>query len=709
MAIPKITWVNDSTPDIDADNLNLISNETYNLSNQADNFGIGAVPFERTGGAKGNCTLTWSDEYNCTLTGSDSTLRAWNLINGLISNYGISAGDKLIINFDVSGTGAGRAKVGIFYYLTDSSSTSGSSYFTSSGVYTVPTGTVKLLVRIETFANDSYNCNIKFSIQRRQGNYTNFESQYAATDTDFLANNTNLNSLQTNGIHILSESNTYTNSPFPTSIRGYLFVYRIGVTVVQLCIAYSVTYNYCYKRILPIGGSWEAWNIINKQDLSSAIVVDGIYSASGSTDLNAMLGNHFYLIDDGSTYTNKPTGFTVGFVMVVKTGIMHLQLAYQFTGGKMWKRRGNRDGSSWEEWVSIAGEGGITNNYTFNEYQNTYNVTATPSITTDTNSYLAPSGDATLRTNDIITMLTQTGVCRLGKGDYYIKNLDMLEGTQIIGSGYATRIICSGTTDGYAIKINSNCSVENCRIVGALNPITVSSTVGGRHGILWQGNYTQDETPAHQPQTAMISKCWIENFTGGGITCYDTGLGTFNQLEVVNVYIKFCNAGINISYWSEFHKFTNVRTPNCYYGCINNGGNNLFVNCDFSTCKLAFLMDNSQSQSPNNSHGSAIGCVFNHTDSNSGIGIKVLNCKQGYIFTGCQIFYSQIYLEDAEGIVISDTNFGETNCNITVDGGGAILFANNMHQSAPTISITDNQNVHFVNCYNRSTGAAIGA
>ena len=205
----------------------------------------------------------------------------------------------------------------------------------------------------------------------------------------------------------------------------------------------------------------------------------------------------------------------------------------------------------------------------------------------------------------------------------------------------------------------------------------------------------------------MISDVYISRFSGGGITCYDTGYGTINGLQVANSYIWNCNAGINISYWSEFHQFTNVKASLCYYGCINNGGNNIFTNCGFSSCKLAFLMDNSQNQSPNNSHGSCIGCVFNHTDSNSGIGIKVLNCDSGFIFDGCQIFFSQIYIEDSDGIVVSSTNFGSSNCDITIKNGGATLFANNLHTSAPTISITNNAKVHFVNCYVKSTGGVV--
>ena len=354
-----------------------------------------------------------------------------------------------------------------------------------------------------------------------------------------------------------------------------------------------------------------------------------------------------------------------------------------------------------------CGIGSGENYYEFVTNENTYNVTATPTITTDTNNYLASTGDTTDRTSDIITLLNTTGMCKLGTGKFYVNDLVMPPSTTISGSGIATEIIRAGSDDGFAIQMKSYCLVENCLISGSVSDITLPNNVGNRHGILWAGNYTQDPTAGNQPRQGIISNVWVKSFTGGAITCYDTGYGTFNNLEVANVQIRNCGCGINIPYWSEFHKFTNVRTYGCLYGCINNGGNNLFVNCDFSACTHGLLMDNSQSQSPNNSHGSMIGCVFNHTNNNTGIGIKILNCDNGFIFTGCQIFFSQIDIEDSDGVVISDTNFGNTNCDIAISGGGVVLFANNMHNGTPTINITDNNNVHFVNCYVRSTGVAV--
>lgn len=426
------------------------------------------------------------------------------------------------------------------------------------------------------------------------------------------------------------------------------------------------------------------------------------------TSLNDAPENSVYLVDNDTPYTEKPSDMGAGFLMTIKVLNFKLQLAWALSGGKMWKRRYSITAGTWENWYNITGINNTYNNYySYPSYSNTYNITSSPAITTDSHAFLSPSGDNTDRTSDILLMLSTYGVCNLGNGDYYVNNLEMPDGTMINGSGYASRIILAGSSDGYAVKMSDQTIVKNVRIVGSTSSIVPSSTVGGRHGILWQGTFSDDETSANQPKRSIIDNVYIANFTGGGITCYNTGYGTYNMLEVTNAYINNCGAGINVSYWSEYHRFTNVKAQTCYYGCINNGGNNMFVNCDFSSCRLAFLMDNSANQSPNESHGSCVGCSFNHTDQNTGVGIKVLNCTNGFIFDACQIFYSQIELEDAEGVVFSNCNFGVSNCDITITRGGALLFANNMHQGSPTITVSSNTNVHFDNCYVRSTGASV--
>lgn len=476
---------------------------------------------------------------------------------------------------------------------------------------------------------------------------------------------------------------------------------------------YTVGNSTNYIRIQLDGTSTDIGHELIATSDSMANFMTASAGDLSETDLNNVFGKNIWLMSDSHTYTNKPSGYTsnVGFLLVAELNAgWTIQLLWQFSGGKMWKRRGKKAPTpTWETWQEISGTtNNYTNEYSFPEYSSSYTIEQiSPSITTDTNAYLAPTGDSTDRTAEIVAMLTSLGVCRLGKGTYYVNGIDMPNGTSIIGAGNATKLLLSGTSDGYAIKMGQDCTVSDCFIAGSNGIVTLSSTIGGRHGILWQGNYTQTQASSQQPARGFISNVRIGHFTGGGITCYDTGYGTYNNLEVSNVFITNCGAGINISYFSEFHKFTNVRTPTCYYGCVNNGGNNTFVNCDFSGCILGFLMDNSTNQSINNSHGSCIGCVFNHSDSNNGIGIKILNCDNGYVFSGCQIFYSQVDIEDSDGVVVSSSNFGSTNCTITISGGGAVLFNGNMHETAPTITVTNNDKVHFVNCYVRSTGAVV--
>lgn len=476
--------------------------------------------------------------------------------------------------------------------------------------------------------------------------------------------------------------------------------------------------------VVPDGAAYAWMNVLNEdypvydnfKKLGSVHETMSMRGYLPSCNLGDVRTTGTWLLVDGKTYEDKPMATGVGWLRVSLITDLSgynwvLQEFYSF-GAELYKREFRFNATEVEQWSLVGGGGGgqVTNEYTFNEYQQTVNLTATPTITTDTNNYLASTGDTTDRTADILAMLQATGTCHLGAGDFWVDSLIMPANTSLIGCGNATKVKLKAGDNKFAIRMSSYCTVSDMRIWGSSSFINHTSTVGTRHGILWQGNYTEVSDSSVQPKAATIDNVYLYGFTGGGITCHDTGYGTINYVAATNVHIENCCAGLNISYWSEFHKFTNVRCWSCYYGCINNGGNNVFVNCDFSSnTGVAFLMDNAQLQSPNNSHGSCIGCVFNHTASNTGVGIKILNCNNGFVFTGCQIFYSQIQIEDTAGVTVASCNFGVNNCNISVTNGGVILFLGNMHQDAPTITVVNNSNVHFVNCYSRTTGALISA
>ena len=58
-------------------------------------------------------------------------------------------------------------------------------------------------------------------------------------------------------------------------------------------------------------------------------------------------------------------------------------------------------------------------------------------------------------------------------------------------------------------------------------------------------------------------------------------------------------------------------------------------------------------------------------------------------------------------MLVGNCNFGQVNCDITIKGGGAVLFANNLFKGSPLINIANNTKSKFVNCLVGSTGAEI--
>ena len=311
---------------------------------------------------------------------------------------------------------------------------------------------------------------------------------------------------------------------------------------------------------------------------------------------------------------------------------------------------------------------------------------------------LEPSGGTDDRTADIMLELQTNGVCVLGNGDFYTSGIDMPEGTSIIGLGKKSKLILNTEVGSvYAIKMNSNCTVKDLFISGGSFDYT--SEVGDRDGILWAGSGSS----ATSPINSVVSGCYITGFSRGGITCYRTSSGSTNHLMASQCFIENCGIGINIEDLSEFNKFESVRTNLCGTGCVNQGGNNIFIGCDFSKCTTGFVIDNTDQTHSNNGHGSAIGCVFNHMNNNTGYAVIIKKTGHAFTFVGCQIFFANILVNDAAGVSFSACVFGKSS-NITVDQNGGFidartLFSDCTFGDAPTITASDN--TVFKNCYVR--------
>ncbi len=312
--------------------------------------------------------------------------------------------------------------------------------------------------------------------------------------------------------------------------------------------------------------------------------------------------------------------------------------------------------------------------------------------------YLSSTGDTTDRTAEIEQLLAAQGACLLGNGIYYVSGVKMPPKTTLFGLGAATKLVLLPSEEAAAVQLDSECCVKDLSLYGAWPEAKEYPTeLGKRHGILFKGTATK-ENWQNQPQNCIVSGCQMRNFSGGGLTCVDTGFSTSASITATNCHIRFCGCGIYIPHFSEYHEFTNMLCERNLYGCINNGGNNVFVNCGFNSNKTAFVMDNADGKAINNTHGSVVGCSFNHSGKNEGVGLWVRNTHAGYVFTGCQVFYSKIIFEDSDCLQISNTNFGR-NTQIEVHGGKITLFNGCLFLGEPQITVEENQNVHFANCY----------
>lgn len=350
---------------------------------------------------------------------------------------------------------------------------------------------------------------------------------------------------------------------------------------------------------------------------------------------------------------------------------------------------------------------GTSDNPTYVEFHMTRTVSndLLPSVDID-------STDETGKTDmapAIMAMLKQTGHCHLGTGIYYVSGIDMPDNSMLSGCGKGTVIrLLQSVSTGYAVKMGTHNTLANVCISGA-DAAPVRTSQGTRTGVLYAANHdgATDGTTAYDTERCIIDNVWIENFTDSGLKCHNTANVYRKGLYATNLMLYACWCGLNIDYISEFNKFVNVQTAFCTYGCRNNGGNNTFTSCTFYGTSVAFYIDGTQ---PNAAHGALIGCTLCHSGSNAGSAITIVGAIDGFVISGCQIWYNTINLTNSNGIVFSGCEFGR-DADISISGGALVMFDGCvwMYDSTypPVISVTNNNKVKFTGCYGAESGNEI--
>lgn len=314
--------------------------------------------------------------------------------------------------------------------------------------------------------------------------------------------------------------------------------------------------------------------------------------------------------------------------------------------------------------------------------------------------FLAAPKDGRDMTKKIQAKLDIYGICILGAGDFVTTGIGLPYRGTLMGMGASSRLILADEVrDGAAVRLSCYSAVKNLSIIGS-EETAGPQALGERHGILFEGTATDytDYDHTNQPYKNTVSGCIILGFSGGGITCRHTGYSVASSIAASDCHIRYSGAGILISHFSEFHNFTNVACSQNLYGCINNGGNNNFVNCCFSANGTGFVIDNTDGQAPNCAHGSAVGCTFHHSDHNEGVGIYIKDATPGFVFSGGNLGFSKIVLENADAIVFNGFNFLR-HVAISISGGTLTLFSGCAFHATPTLSVENNDAVHFDSCY----------
>ena len=497
---------------------------------------------------------------------------------------------------------------------------------------------------------------------------------------------------------------------------------------------YGVTYTRNADNTWTIDGTATQISFSNiltyDNSLPDFIIPGRSYKISISNSSVAYLQLFLYFSDGTHTYINISSNDTVALPSNT-TGFL---LRFKVDSGRTVS---NETVSVSAIAVPVLGGGGggesvIINQEIHNDtFNNSYNISVNPTITTDANGWLLPvdsdtedESNKTDMTSAIMAMLTTTGYCHLAPGIYYVSgNIDMPEGAMLEGCGKNTVIrLLASVTSGYILKLEKHNSVSNLMLSGSHNNISYNSFTddkGTRHGLIFNSRYAEGTS---NPEYCDVHNIFINNFTGCGIKCNNTGITVSRGLYVSQADIKWCQTGVFVDYYSEFNKFDQINTRYCYNAVENDGGNNMFIGCTLAAKNTGFLIDNSLNDKPNNSHGSVIGCTFCHIGSNSGVAIAVKNAANGFTFSNCQVWFCSILIEDSYGIAFTGMEFGSgvpidgaaaKGATIDIKRGGAVMFTGcvfmNDLSHPPTISIEDNDLVRFTGCYGSHSGDAITA
>lgn len=172
---------------------------------------------------------------------------------------------------------------------------------------------------------------------------------------------TDLNNYLESGIYAVRT--TYTNYPTGESNNGTLVVmnYASSARSVQMLftsVASASSPSVMYIRNRSYNNVWGKWEkIVTQDNIGDVARSDGqiivFRNLQADTDMNDCTDSGYYSLNTQYTWTNVPSGWTYGFVVVYSISGRYLQIAYNQGTGDVWQR--SYALGAWGSWRRING------------------------------------------------------------------------------------------------------------------------------------------------------------------------------------------------------------------------------------------------------------------------------------------------------------------------------------------------------------------
>ena len=294
-------------------------------------------------------------------------------------------------------------------------------------------------------------------------------------------------------------------------------------------------------------------------------------------------------------------------------------------------------------------------------------------------------------TNTLRDLLARGYNIRFTDGVYPVTlQVEVPEGRTIKGSGKDTILEYSGSGN-FITTTGGNVTIKDLTLKSALTdrPATYDNT--GETGIVVFNETTKP---------VVIDNVNVIGFSKNGIDVNNSGYSSLVSAIISNVYCRYCGTGIFLGQQGEYAVITNSIFTKCYYGVVNNAGNNKFSNCGFDSNSTGMFMQHTY----NDAHSGASNCSFNH---NVEYALRTSGLTGGFTFSNCMFFLSHsentsdIAVYNSKGIIFHGCLFGRDakfGLNKGTDGGMCLL-ANCLFENAPSFTIINNMPVVKDHCY----------